>query len=229
MAFKQRTTGLFIRGAPDTASEMTLHVGPSGTDDKTAPLTMAGQPGGVASLFITPNGTPNSGSPPLSINGGYGIGGGGSDWQGYGSLVAFGTSGISHTDTATLYINSTDINREDIQATLYVAVSPQPSASGVASLFVTATDTPAIGTSGASTVAPLYIRSNPLPNDNITLKIKTDFDTNATAPLYIANTVEDNNITTAIDGEGKETIVMNLTIKSPDSSNINLYTKGFLE
>jgi hypothetical protein len=63
----------------------------------------------------------------------------------------------------------------------------------------------------------------------MTLKVKTDFDTNVTAPLYIANTVEDNNITTVIDGKGQPSGVMNLTMKAPDASNISLHIKSYLE
>jgi len=220
MAFAQKRLNLFIRGGPDASATTTLHMGPSGSETKTAPLTMAGQPGQTIPLSISTDGLPSSGTQPLFVNGGYGVGGGGADWQGYASLTTVGTSGINHVENTSLYINSTDTNRSDIAGTLYVSASPQPSSSGVVSLCVAA---------GDFNVAPLYVRSNPTSIDNTTLKIKTDFDTNVTTSLYIANTVEDNNVTTVIDGKGEPSVVMNLTMKASDVSSINLYTKGFLE
>jgi|GEM_PF-6021721 hypothetical protein len=234
MAFINRRRSLFIRGAPDAFKTMTLYTGPSGdegdsTDKPKIPLVMAGQPGGVIPLTIGPNGISASGAQPLYINGGYGVGGGGADWQGYGNLVTFGTTGINHTDTATLFVNSTTTEGMKADADLFISASPQPAASGVSPLFISSTQINASGDGSYNSVAPLYIRSNPAPNTNMTLKVKTDFDTNVTAPLYIANTVEDNNITTVIDGKGQPSGVMNLTMKAPDASNISLHIKSYLE
>ena len=66
-------------------------------------------------------------------------------------------------------------------------------------------------------------------NCRMTLHIETDFDTGNTAPLYIADIVESDDATLTLEGNGSTTDSTTLVMKSPDTQNITLYTKGFLE
>lgn len=66
-------------------------------------------------------------------------------------------------------------------------------------------------------------------NCRMTLHIETDFDTGNTAPLYIADVGESEDITLTLEGNGSTADSTTLVMKSTDAQNITLYTKGFLE
>ena len=165
MAFKQRTATCFIRGGPDASGAIPLVTGPLGDEEDSTSkpkieLVMAGQPGIVGTLTVGPNGIDETADTRLSINGGYGAGGGGADWQGYGDLFISGTSGLLDTQTTTLSIVPKTFVTDDDKKTLSITASPPLSDNQEATLFVTATEIPSTGDDFIGNTGSLYIRSN---------------------------------------------------------------------
>ena len=231
MSFKERKRTLFIRGGPDESKAMTLYTGPLGDEgDSTAkpkiPLTMAAQPGGVIPLSVGLNKNQASGDVNLYINGSYGIGGGGADYQGYLDLNVTGTDGVLDTTVATLYITSQDSQSSDVDASLFVKADPPLAGSGAIPLFISQNQIPASGNNQLSSLSTLYIRANPNPSDTMTLHIPTDFDVGNFVSLYIGSKENTGQIPTSIDGVFVGSSDMSLLIKAEENSEITLFSRG---
>jgi hypothetical protein len=231
MVFKERKRTLFIRGGPDESKTMTLYTGPLGdqndsTSDPDMSLVMAAQPGGTIPLSIGLNKNQASGDANLYINGSYGIGGGGADYQGYLNLNVVGTSGILDTKTATLYITSDDLQTSNKDINLFVKADPALSSSGTMPLFITETQIPSSGDGQLSSLSTLYIRSNPNPSETMTLRIPTDFDVGNFTSLYISSKQNSNQIATSINGTVNASGDISLLIKSSEDSQTTLFSRG---
>lgn len=224
------TSRLFIRGAPDASGVTSLYIGPANTSNDNTSLFMAGPPGEGIPLVI---GRDNfaSGQITLYTNAHEGFGGAFTDSNA--TLQIQGTSNNATSFTSsphpTLYILGPPYEEYNANISLSIASEANPPASGSITFFTPGGTPSSEYPESENTTAPLYIRSYNAQNTNMDLNIETDFNLGDTIPLVIFSRSASGVVPLQIDGQTLGTDSITLYVRTPNTSTISLFNRGYKE
>jgi hypothetical protein len=150
------------------------------------------------------------------------------DYQGYATLVIKPTPNASDSSTTSLYLETYQIGSGINTGPLYLSGTSPFSINKSVDLAVRGIHQG--GPVGAfEGNATLFIIHNEMLSDNTPLHIEKGFNAANTTTLYINSRMGSGHVTLLIDSTMKSNDSIPLSISTPPSGNMPLYTRGYLE
>lgn len=227
---------LVIKGSPDITAETTLYLGSISPDPSgTVPLTIDGPPANQIPLVIGRDQS-GSGIATLYIDGVASFGG--DNWSSETTLFVEGMA-----NNATPFVNNpapplviTGPPSEDASGDIPLVIDGAPvvitTASGQAPLFVSGSAPSSSNPESTEQFGTLFIRNTTTFNEDgavdIPLHIETDFNIGVTTSLYVNSTISSGVVPLVVArGANLSNSGIPLFVRTPESGDITLFTKGF--
>jgi len=223
---------LVIKGSPDTSGTAPLYVGPQQPiPSGSITLLSPAHPAADTTLHIgrTANG---SGIVTGYIDGVVGGGPGSESFSSDTRLYISGTDGTvvdSLPNSPTLYLDGPPFIRESGNIPLNINGTPIVVSTGSGSMTFYASGAEATTTNPVvdETFATLYIGNYDEASGIAPLHLETDFNYGETTSLYVNSTISSGVATLEVEGANLYNSGISLFVRTPESGNITIFTKGF--